>query len=85
MTNDGHSVGILDGDMEVEERFLAFERFRQGSEKVLITTNVLARGKNAHQFMLTLTYLIQCGNNFTENKMKNFRHRRRASHPGGEL
>lgn len=45
MTRDGHAVAILSGDLTVEQRISVLDRFRAGLEKVLITTNVLARGK----------------------------------------
>jgi ATP-dependent RNA helicase DDX19/DBP5 len=44
MTKDGHAVAILSGDLTVNERISVLDRFREGLEKVLITTNVLARG-----------------------------------------
>lgn len=47
MTKDGHAVAILSGDLTVEQRISVLDRFRAGLEKVLITTNVLARGKYA--------------------------------------
>lgn len=43
-------MGILAGDMSIEERAEAIERFRDGRDRLLITTNVSARGK----FMLIL-------------------------------
>jgi len=46
MTKDGHAVAILSGDLTVEQRISVLDRFRAGLEKVLITTNVLARGIN---------------------------------------
>lgn len=45
MRKDGHAVAILSGDLTVEQRISVLDRFRAGLEKVLITTNVLARGK----------------------------------------
>lgn len=45
MTKDGHAVAILSGDLTVEQRISVLDRFRAGLEKVLITTNVLARGR----------------------------------------
>lgn len=48
MTRDGHAVAILSGDLTVEQRISVLDRFRAGLEKVLITTNVLARGKYAN-------------------------------------
>lgn len=44
MSKDGHAVAILSGDLTVEQRISVLDRFRAGLEKVLITTNVLARG-----------------------------------------
>lgn len=44
MTKDGHAVAILTGDLTVEQRISVLDRFRAGLEKVLVTTNVLARG-----------------------------------------
>lgn len=45
MSKDGHAVAILSGDLTVEQRISVLDRFREGKEKVLITTNVLSRGK----------------------------------------
>lgn len=45
MTKDGHAVALLSGEMTVEQRIAVFDRFKEGVEKVLITTNVLARGE----------------------------------------
>ncbi|KAK2706027.1 hypothetical protein QYM36_016150 [Artemia franciscana] len=43
LTRDGHSVGLLTGELEVDQRIAVLERFRKEKEKVLITTNVVAR------------------------------------------
>lgn len=45
MTKDGHAVALLSGDLTIEQRAAVINRFRDGKEKVLITTNVTARGK----------------------------------------
>lgn len=45
MTKDGHAVAVLSGEQEVSQRIAILDRFREGKEKVLITTNVLARGE----------------------------------------
>lgn len=45
MTKEGHGVALLTGDLTVEQRITILDRFREGKHKVLITTNVLARGK----------------------------------------
>ena len=44
MSRDGHAVALLSGDLSVENRMQVLDRIRDGKEKVLITTNVLARG-----------------------------------------
>lgn len=37
-------MALLSGEMQVEQRAAVIERFRNGKEKVLVTTNVCARG-----------------------------------------
>ena len=44
MSKDGHAVAMLSGELTVEQRIAVLNRFRDGKEKVLITTNVLSRG-----------------------------------------
>jgi len=44
MTKDGHAVALLSGELTVDQRASVIGRFRRGIEKVLITTNVSARG-----------------------------------------
>ena len=46
MTGDGHSVALLSGELTVEQRISVLDRFRDGKEKILITTNVLSRGED---------------------------------------
>lgn len=45
LTSEGHQVALLSGEMTVEQRAAVIERFRNGKEKVLVTTNVCSRGK----------------------------------------
>lgn len=64
MTKDGHAVALLSGDLTVEQRIAVLDRFREGKEKVLITTNVLSRGNIINVFVLpTFAFLIflSCG------------------------
>ena len=50
MTEDGHSVELLLGEITVEQRLPALNRFRKGSEtRLLITTNVNVRGIDVEQ------------------------------------
>ena len=45
LTKEGHQVALLSGEMTVEQRAAVIERFRNGKEKVLVTTNVCSRGE----------------------------------------
>ncbi len=49
MTADGHAVALLSGELSVEERIGVLDRFRDGKEKILITTNVMSRGIDVEQ------------------------------------
>ncbi|NWS64792.1 DDX25 helicase, partial [Chunga burmeisteri] len=44
MSRDGHQVAILTAELTVAQRADVIQRFRDGKEKVLIATNVCARG-----------------------------------------
>ena len=44
MIGEGHAVALLSGELEVSQRADVIKRFKDGKEKVLITTNVSARG-----------------------------------------
>ena len=37
MTEDGHAVALLSGEITVEQRIEVLERFRAGKERLLIT------------------------------------------------
>lgn len=41
---DGHAVGLISSDLTVEQRNDVIQKFRDGKERVLIATNVMARG-----------------------------------------
>ncbi|KAF2888172.1 hypothetical protein ILUMI_18001 [Ignelater luminosus] len=56
MTKDGHAVAVLTGDLTVEQRIAVLDRFRNGQEKVLITTNVLSRGIDVEQVTIVVNY-----------------------------
>ncbi|NXS72881.1 DDX25 helicase, partial [Pandion haliaetus] len=45
MSQDGHQVAILTAELTVAQRADVIQRFRNGKEKVLIATNVCARGR----------------------------------------
>ncbi|KAK4878991.1 hypothetical protein RN001_007137 [Aquatica leii] len=56
MTKDGHAVAVLTGDLTVEQRIAVLDRFRNGQEKVLITTNVLSRGIDVEQVTIVVNF-----------------------------
>ncbi|GAB5586764.1 RNA helicase required for poly(A+) mRNA export [Umbelopsis nana] len=56
MTEDGHSVVSLHGSLDSEERDAVMDAFREGHSKVLITTNVVARGIDILQVTLVINY-----------------------------
>ncbi|XP_034186910.1 putative ATP-dependent RNA helicase Dbp80 [Osmia lignaria lignaria] len=56
MTKDGHAVAVLSGELTVEQRITVLDRFRSGLEKVLITTNVLARGIDIEQVTIVVNF-----------------------------
>ena len=49
MTREGHAVALLSGELEIDQRINILNRFREGKEKILITTNVLSRGIDVEQ------------------------------------
>ena len=49
MSQDGHAVALLSGEITVEQRIAVLNRFCDGKEKLLITTNVCARGIDIEQ------------------------------------
>ncbi|XP_031421699.1 ATP-dependent RNA helicase DDX19A isoform X1 [Clupea harengus] len=56
LSKEGHQVALLSGEMTVEQRAAVIERFRQGKEKVLVTTNVCARGIDVEQVSVVINF-----------------------------
>jgi ATP-dependent RNA helicase DDX19/DBP5 len=56
MTEDGHVVTVLHGARDAAERDAVMDSFRTGTSKVLITTNVLARGIDVNQVNMVINY-----------------------------
>merc|ERR1719427_632441 len=56
MTKDGHAVALLSGKLTVEERIQVLDRFRDGLEKILITTNVMSRGIDIEQVTIVVNF-----------------------------
>ena len=59
LSKEGHQVALLSGELTVEQRAAVIERYRNGKEKVLVTTNVCSRGDVAsHLLGLTLSSVL---------------------------
>ncbi|KAJ2142460.1 RNA helicase required for poly(A+) mRNA export [Coemansia sp. RSA 564] len=58
LNNDGHAVVSLHGTMDTVKRDEVMDQFRRGEIKVLITTNVIARGIDIQQVNLVINYDI---------------------------
>ncbi|KAF9443617.1 DEAD-domain-containing protein [Macrolepiota fuliginosa MF-IS2] len=58
MTAEGHKVASLHGAKDAAERDTIIDAFRQGKDKVLITTNVIARGIDILQVNMVVNYDI---------------------------
>ncbi|XP_033925416.1 ATP-dependent RNA helicase DDX25 isoform X2 [Melopsittacus undulatus] len=58
MTQDGHQVAILTAELTVAHRANVIQRFRSGKEKVLIATNVCARGIDVQQVTIVVNFSL---------------------------
>ncbi|CEP60702.1 ATP-dependent RNA helicase DBP5 LALA0_S01e16996g [Lachancea lanzarotensis] len=56
LKQEGHQVSILHGDLQSGERDRLIDDFREGRSKVLITTNVLARGIDIPSVSMVVNY-----------------------------
>ncbi|CAF94489.1 unnamed protein product, partial [Tetraodon nigroviridis] len=56
LSRENHQVAVLSGEMQVEQRAAVIERFRDGKEKVLVTTNVCARGIDVEQVSVVINF-----------------------------
>ena len=57
MVAEGHTVASLTGGVEGTQRDSIIDSFRSGEAKVLITTNVLARGIDVSTVSLVVNYV----------------------------
>ena len=57
MTAEGHKVAQLSGALEGYARDEVIDQFRSGRAKVLITTNVLARGIDVQSVTMVINYV----------------------------
>jgi translation initiation factor 4A len=56
LTEEQFSVGIITGNMEQEDRNRVMKDFRQGQTRVLIATDMLARGIDVQQVSLVVNF-----------------------------
>jgi len=56
MTAKDFTVSAMHGDMDQKERDIIMREFRSGSSRVLITTDLLARGIDVQQVSLVINY-----------------------------
>jgi ATP-dependent RNA helicase DDX19/DBP5 len=56
MVAEGHQVTSLHGAKDAMERDRIIDAFREGKSKVLITTNVAARGLDISQVNMVINY-----------------------------
>jgi ATP-dependent RNA helicase DDX19/DBP5 len=76
MTAEGHKVAYLSGAQEGAERDRIIDSFRDGKAKVLITTNVLARGIDVQSVSMVINYDIPMkGMSRTEGDPETYLHR----------
>lgn len=76
MQRDGHRVIAIHGAFEGADRDSILEKFRSGEYKVLITTNVLARGIDVQSVSMVINYDIPMkGRNDSEPDAETYLHR----------
>jgi len=56
MHTEGYVVALLSGELDVTQRATILKRFRDGKERVLVTTNVCARGIDVEQVTLVVNF-----------------------------
>lgn len=56
MNERNFTVSAMHGDMKPDQRELIMKEFRSGSSRVLITTDLLARGIDVHHVSLVINY-----------------------------
>jgi ATP-dependent RNA helicase DDX19/DBP5 len=76
MEADGHKVSVLHGAYEGQNRDALLDDFRSGRSKVLITTNLLARGIDVSSVSMVINYDIPMkGAGNREPDMETYLHR----------
>lgn len=75
LTKDGHQVALISGDLTVEERVDVFQRFKDGNQRVLIATNVMARGIDVEQVTIVINYDLPINPETNEVDYETYLHR----------
>jgi ATP-dependent RNA helicase DDX19/DBP5 len=76
LLQDGHNVVAVHGAYEGADRDAILEKFRLGEAKVLITTNVLARGIDVQSVSMVINYDIPMkGRSDSEADSETYLHR----------
>jgi len=70
MTKRDFTVSTMHADLDQQERQLIMREFRSGSSRVLISTDLLARGIDVQQVSLVINYDLPF-----PNKVENYLHR----------
>lgn len=69
MVGEGHKVAQLSGALEGPERDRIIDQFRSGEAKVLITTNVLARGIDVQSVTMVINYVCLLALHYLERPL----------------
>ncbi|EDU43075.1 SrmB Superfamily II DNA and RNA helicase [Pyrenophora tritici-repentis] len=75
MVAEGHKVAQLSGALEGPERDRIIDQFRSGEAKVLITTNVLARGIDVESVTMVINYDVPTMANGIDADPETYLHR----------
>mmetsp|Transcript_133761 Transcript_133761/g.245944 ORF Transcript_133761/g.245944 Transcript_133761/m.245944 type:complete len:552 (-) Transcript_133761:10-1665(-) len=78
----GHRVETLHGDMSQKARDVAMDRFRTGRTKLLVATDVAARGLDVTDIEAVINYDMPVGSNGVENYVHRIGRTGRANREG---
>ena len=56
MTDNDFVVSIMHGELEMTQRNIVMKQFRSGASRVLVTTDLLARGIDVQQVELVINF-----------------------------
>ena len=70
MIQNGYPISFIHGEMDVKERMGRMASFRKGETRVLISTDLLARGIDVQQVSLVINYELPL-----EDSKDNYIHR----------